>query len=106
MNLVSNAVKFTDRGSIKIAVKNPEDNNLEIRVIDTGGGIKKEDMDMLFQPFQQVGVYLMKKHEGTGLGLYLAKRLVTLLGGDISVKSQYGRGSEFTFTILLRYEEE
>jgi len=106
MNLVSNAIKFTDRGSIKIADKIPEDNNLEIRVIDTGGGIKQEDMDKLFKPFQQIDVSLNNKHEGTGLGLYLTKILVTLMGGDISVKSEYGRGSEFTLTIPLKYEEE
>jgi len=106
MNLVSNAIKFTDRGSIKIADKIPEDNNLEIRVIDTGRGIKQEDMDKLFKPFQQIDVSLNNKREGTGLGLYLAKILVTLMGGDISVKSEYGRGSEFTLTIQLKYEEE
>ena len=62
-------------------------------------------MDKLFQPFQQIDVSLTKKHEGTGLGLHLAKRLVTLLGGDISAKSEYGRGSEFTFTMPLQHEE-
>ena len=59
-------------------------------------------MDKLFQPFQQIDVSLTKKHEGTGLGLHLTKRLVTLLGGDISVKSEYGKGSQFAFTIPLR----
>ena len=105
MNLVSNAVKFTDQGSIKITASVPGDDNLEVRVIDTGIGIKKEDMEKLFQPFQQIDVSLTKKHEGTGLGLHLAKRLAALLGGDISAKSEYGRGSEFAFTIPLRYRE-
>jgi len=59
-------------------------------------------MDRLFQPFQQVDISLTKKHEGTGLGLYLTKKLTDLLGGDISAKSEYGRGSEFAFTIPLR----
>jgi len=102
INLVSNAVKFTDQGSVKIAARVPGDDNLEVRVIDTGVGIKQEDMDRLFQPFQQVDISLTKKQEGTGLGLYLAKKLTDLLGGDISAKSEYGRGSEFTFTIPLR----
>jgi len=102
MNLVSNAVKFTDQGSVKIAARIPGDDNLEVRVIDTGTGIKKEDMDRLFQPFQQVDISLTKKHEGTGLGLYLAKKLTDLLGGDISAESEYGKGSEFAFTIPLR----
>ena len=101
MNLVSNAVKFTDQGSVKITATVPGDDNPEVRVIDTGVGIKKEDMNKLFLPFQQIDVSLTKKHEGTGLGLYLTKRLVILLGGDISAKSEYGRGSEFSFTIPL-----
>jgi len=106
MNLVSNAVKFTDQGSVNIATRVPGDDNLEIRVIDTGIGIKQDDINKLFAPFQQIDVSLTKKHEGTGLGLHLTKKLVTLLGGDISAKSEYGRGSEFTFTIPLRYKEE
>ena len=105
MNLVSNAVKFTDRGSLKIAARVLRDKNLEIRVTDTGIGIKKEDMNKLFEPFQQIDMPLTMKHKGTGLGLYLTKKLAVLLGGDISAKSQYGRGSEFTFTIPLKYEE-
>ena len=106
MNLVSNAVKFTDQGSVKITAGVTGGDNLEVRVIDTGVGIKKEDMNKLFQPFQQIDISLTKKHEGTGLGLYLTKKLTGLLGGDISAKSEYGRGSEFTFTIPLQYEEE
>jgi len=105
MNLGSNAVKFTDQGSVKIAARISGDDNLEVRVIDTGAGVKKEDLDRLFQPFQQVDISLTKKHEGTGLGLYLTKKLTDLLGGAISAKSEYGRGSEFTFTMPLRYKE-
>jgi len=104
MNLVSNAVKFTDQGSVRIAARVPGDENLEVRVIDTGVGIKKEDMDKLFHPFQQIDVSLTKKHGGTGLGLHLTKRLATLMGGDISAKSEYGRGSEFSFTMPLEYQ--
>jgi signal transduction histidine kinase len=105
VNLGGNAVKFTDQGSVKIAARVPGDDNLEIRVIDAGIGIKKEDMDKLFVPFQQIDGSLTKRHEGTGLGLHLTKKLTDLLGGDISAKSEYGRGSEFTFTMPLRYEE-
>jgi signal transduction histidine kinase len=105
MNLGSNAVKFTDQGNVTIAARVPGDENLEVRVIDTGIGIKKEDMDKLFQPFQRVGMSLTKSYtEGTGLGLHLTKKLVNLLGGDISAKSEYGRGSEFTLTVPLKYE--
>jgi len=106
VNLGSNAVKFTNRGSVKIAASVLGDDNLEVRVIDTGIGIKKEDMDKLFQPFQQIDVSLTKEYEGTGLGLHLARRLAALLGGDISAKSEYGTGSEFTFTLPLQYREE
>jgi len=105
MNLVSNAVKFTEQGSLTITARVLEDENLEICVADTGIGIKEEDMYRLFMPFQQVDMSLTKKHEGTGLGLYHSKKLAGFLGGDISVKSEYGRGSEFTFTTPLQYEE-
>ena len=104
LNLVSNAVKFTDHGSVKIATGVLKDDNLEIRVIDTGIGIKQEDMDKLFQPFQQIDMPLTKTREGTGLGLYISKKLAVLLAGDISAKSEYGRGSEFTFTMPLKYK--
>jgi PAS domain S-box-containing protein len=103
MNLVSNAIKFTDRGSVKIAARVARDGNVDIRVIDTGIGVKKEDTDKLFQPFQQIDTSLTRSREGTGLGLHIAKRLAALLGGDISAKSEYGRGSEFIFTIPLSW---
>jgi len=105
MNLVSNAVKFTEQGGVKIVARVLRDDILEVSVIDTGTGIRKEDMNRLFVPFQQVDESLTKKHEGTGLGLHLTQKLVTLLGGNISVKSEYGKGSEFTFTISLQYVE-
>ncbi|MEE9400484.1 MAG: ATP-binding protein, partial [Dehalococcoidia bacterium] len=79
---------------------------IEVSVIDTGTGIKEEDMARLFQPFQQVDTSLAKEREGTGLGLHLCRKLADLLGGDIWAKSEYGRGSEFTFTIPLRYKED
>jgi signal transduction histidine kinase len=103
MNLVSNAIKFTDSGSVKITAGIPVDGNVEVRVSDTGSGIKAEDMGRLFEPFQQVDVVLTKRYEGTGLGLYLARKLVDLMSGNISADSTYGRGSEFTITMPLRY---
>jgi signal transduction histidine kinase len=106
INLVSNAVKFTDRGTVKIAARVLDGGKLELCVSDTGIGIKEEDMSKLFEPFQQVDVSLRKRHEGTGLGLYLTRKLAELLGGDISAKSQYGQGSEFTFTMPLRYKHK
>jgi PAS domain S-box-containing protein len=106
INLISNAVKFTDRGSVKLIARVMGDDTLEVKVVDTGIGITAEDISKLFAPFQQVDSALTKKHEGTGLGLHLSKNLLKLLGGEISVKSEYGTGSEFTFNIPLHYKEE
>ncbi|MCX6006927.1 MAG: transporter substrate-binding domain-containing protein [Chloroflexi bacterium] len=106
MNLISNAIKFTDNGSVKIAAGIPAEGNVEIRVSDTGTGIKEEDMGRLFEPFQQVDALLTKRHEGTGLGLYLTRKLVDLMSGNISAESTYGRGSEFKLTIPLRYQDK
>ena len=105
-NLLSNAIKFTYRGSVTVSARVSEENKLEIRVTDTGIGIRKEDMGKLFQPFQQVGTELTKKYEGTGLGLYLTAKLAVLLGGSVSATSEYDKGSEFTCILPLRYKEE
>src|SRR5581483_10336587 len=109
LNLASNAVKFTDRGAITIAArvrpdapgaKAPAEKTiLEFQVRDTGSGIKAEDLPLLFQPFTQLEPSLQKRHEGTGLGLHLSRRLAELLGGELSVESAYGKGS--TFTLIL-----
>jgi len=106
MNLVSNAIKFTDRGNVKIDVKLLNNKDLEVIVSDSGMGIKKEDMEKLFQPFQQIDMSSTKRHEGTGLGLHLCKKLLDLLHGDISAKSQFGKGSEFKFIIPIEFKEE
>jgi PAS domain S-box-containing protein len=105
VNLLSNAVKFTDHGRVAVSVRLVDSSEVEIAVTDTGAGIREEDMQRLFQPFQQVGPSLTKKHEGTGLGLYLTEKLASLLHAKISARSEYGRGSEFTFTMPLRYGE-
>ena len=75
---------------------------IEISVEDTGIGIKPEDIDKLFQPFQQLEYALNKKHEGTGLGLALCKEIVELHKGRIWVESEIGKGSKFTFVIPVR----
>ncbi len=98
MNFVSNAVKFTDQGIVTVAA-GIKGENLEMSVTDAGIGIKEEDIDKLFQPFQQVDMSLTKEHEGTGLGLHLTKKLAELLGGEVSVKSEFGKGSEFVFRV-------
>ena len=105
MNLASNAVKFTDKGSVKIESGVSKNEYLEVSVIDTGIGIKKKDLGKLFEIFKQVDMSSTKKHEGTGLGLHLSKKLATLLGGDITFKSQYGKGSVFTVNLPVKYKE-
>ena len=103
-NLVNNAIKFTDRGEIEIKVVK-EDRSVEISVRDTGIGIKKEDMDKLFKAFSQIRDEGRQFQEGTGLGLYLSKKLTDLLGGEIRAESEFGKGSEFTFTLPLESKE-
>ena len=102
INLVSNAVKFTEQGRITITSTILPDEKVEISVADTGIGIKEEFKDKLFNPFQQVDVNLTKQFEGTGLGLYLCKSLVNLLGGEISAQSQYKKGSVFIVILPLK----
>lgn len=105
INLTGNAVKFTDEGSVKIKSELLGKDRISVSVVDTGIGLKKEDIDKLFTPFQQAGDSLVKKQQGTGLGLYLSRKLVNLLGGDITVKSKFGKGSEFAFTLPFKYSE-
>lgn len=104
MNLLSNAVKFTDRGEIEIKVKK-KDEEVVVSVADTGMGIKKESMKRLFKQFSRIYVKGRPVIEGTGLGLYLSKKIVDLLGGQIKAESEFGKGSMFTFTFPLKYKE-
>jgi signal transduction histidine kinase len=106
VNLVSNAVKFTENGSVKIKAGQVGDGMVEIQVVDTGIGISREDVARLFVPFQQVDRSLVKSHEGSGLGLYLSGRIAEMLHGKITVSSSPGRGSEFTFRLPARHGEE
>jgi PAS domain S-box-containing protein len=104
VNLVSNAIKFTDSGEILVGVRRrpaPEDGALvlEFRVADTGIGIPRERLHVLFEAFSQVDASTTRKYGGTGLGLAICKRLVELMGGEIMVESEPGRGSTFTFTV-------
>jgi CheY-like chemotaxis protein/HPt (histidine-containing phosphotransfer) domain-containing protein/anti-sigma regulatory factor (Ser/Thr protein kinase) len=104
-NLVSNAVKFTERGEvvIKAELERQSDHDAVIRfsVRDTGTGIPPEEIKNLFQPFSQVDPSNTKKFDGTGLGLAVSKHLVELMGGQISVESELGKGSLFWFTARL-----
>lgn len=103
MNLANNAVKFTKEGCVSILIdwerKSEREILLKVVVQDTGIGIKQEDMGKLFQSFQQVDSKRNRNIEGTGLGLAISKQLVTLMNGHISVESEYGKGSCFSFEI-------
>jgi PAS domain S-box-containing protein len=101
INLLNNAVKFTEHGEVRLECQ-IENDWLVTRIIDTGIGIKQEDINILFKPFQQVDTGITRQYEGTGLGLSICKRLVDLLGGQISVESELGKGSTFTFTLPFK----
>ena len=102
-NLINNAIKFTPEGgqvTVSTAPPTPEkEQELMIAVTDTGMGISRPDLDRLFKEFSQLESPYTKKHEGTGLGLALTRKLVALHGGEISVESEPGRGSRFFFTL-------
>lgn len=103
-NLVGNAIKFTDNGKISLSVTKVKEfgNKVQfmVSISDTGIGIKKEDIPELFDYFTQLDSTTRKKYQGAGLGLAISKSLVNLLGGDICVESEYGKGSTFSFTFI------
>ncbi len=103
INLMNNATKFTEEGFVKLTLKVQEikGDNIELffSVKDSGQGIREEDLAKLFNSFEQVDTKRNRSKEGTGLGLSISKQLVELMGGSIGVSSEYGKGSEFYFTI-------
>jgi PAS domain S-box-containing protein len=112
LNLLNNAIKFTERGEVTLtadivldALDTPH-SAIRIVVADTGIGIKPEDTGKLFQPFRQIDSGLARQHEGTGLGLAICRRLAELLGGEICVASDWGKGSVFTLTLPLKGQAE
>jgi PAS domain S-box-containing protein len=106
VNLLNNAIKFTDEGGILITAARVHEESVEVNVRDTGRGIAASSIPLLFQPFQQIGADFTKSEEGTGLGLYLVKKIVDMLGGEVSAKSEYLHGSEFRFVLPLVLERE
>ena len=103
-NLVSNAIKFTDEGRVDVTAEQ-SGIVIQVHVRDTGIGIGKEDLEQLFRPFGRIAMP-GRLTEGTGLGLYLSKKLARFLGGDIKAESEPLKGSVFTFTFPVFYEKQ
>jgi len=105
-NFISNALKYTERGEVRVSVSLTADRNaVEFRVADTGIGIPESDLGRIFDEFVQIENPLQKRVKGTGLGLPLSKRLAELLGGHIAVQSRLGEGSTFSLTIPLVFRD-
>lgn len=103
-NLLSNAIKFTSQGAITVRLAVHEDGDrlrLEATVADTGPGIAQADLARLFTPFDQLGSDVVRRHGGSGLGLVISRELARLMGGDLTVTSQPGRGACFRLEILV-----
>ena len=102
INLTNNAIKFTERGSVRLELSQHRDGGqtlTEIAVTDTGIGIRPEDQAKLFQAFAQVGASGRRRAEGTGLGLHLSQKLAELLAGEVTLQSEFGKGSRFTLVL-------
>jgi signal transduction histidine kinase len=103
VNLIGNAIKFTNQGGVKVRVFLPREETLSIEVVDTGPGIPEEQLPDIFEVFRRGSNYVRRERQGAGLGLSITKEIVTLMGGEISVSSALGVGS--VFTVSLPYGE-
>jgi signal transduction histidine kinase len=101
-NFISNALKFTEKGEVRVSARADGD-MIHFAVSDTGIGIAPADLRKLFEDFAQVDSHLQRRVRGSGLGLSLSKKLATLLGGRVSAKSEVGKGSTFSLSIPMRY---
>ncbi len=105
-NFISNALKFTEKGTVRVSAALVAEGQIEFSVADTGIGIAPENLELIFRDFAQVDSPIQRRVKGTGLGLPLSKRLATILRGEVFVKSALNEGSTFTLRIPLRYHEE
>jgi signal transduction histidine kinase len=104
LNLLSNAAKFTEKGEIKVAAWR-DDGMLKLTVSDTGIGMKQEALALIFDEFRQADMSSTRKYGGTGLGLAIVKKFIILMGGDIVVESEIGKGSKFTITLPMELKK-
>lgn len=106
LNLLSNSIKFTDQGEVVVRITGlpfgKENYRINFSVADTGIGMTEEQTEIIFNPFQQADFSTTRKYGGTGLGLAICNKLVDMMGGEISVRSELGVGSEFFFHIILK----
>ncbi len=105
MNLLGNAVKFTEKGSVELHVTLMDNKLLKFDVMDSGIGISEEDQKIIFEEFRQIDGTNTRKYNGTGLGLSICKKIADLLEGDLTVQSKLGKGSVFSFTLPINIEE-
>ncbi|MCH7912571.1 MAG: hypothetical protein IH856_05980, partial [Deltaproteobacteria bacterium] len=104
-NLINNAIKFTEKGSVTILAQHlPETEVIEFKVADTGIGIPSEALPLLFEKFYQLDSSDTRSHGGAGLGLYIVKQFINLLGGTVRVETEPGRGSTFVVTVPVERE--
>ena len=104
-NLISNALKFTDEGEIKLSVEAGADRGLVLSVSDTGVGIAPDRLERIFEKFEQADLSATRRHGGAGLGLAICRELCTLMGGTIGAESELGKGSRFTIALPLERAE-
>src|SRR5207249_1866467 len=108
MNLIGNAIKFTEQGEVDVSAsvvaRDGDQAAVQFRVRDTGIGISAEQLGTIFQEFTQADASMTRRYGGTGLGLAISRRLVALMGGELAVTSEVGRGSEFTFALTFPLE--
>lgn len=106
LNLLSNAVKFTKDGSVECEIDCAGEKTIVIRVRDTGVGIEEDALERIFMEFEQIPMNDEAKPQGTGLGLSISRKLAHLLGGNLTVTSTPGSGSEFTLQLPLLFADD
>ncbi len=104
-NFISNALKFTSQGEVRVSVRSLEGDKVEFAVSDTGIGIAEDHLPSLFADFVQLDTRIHKRLRGTGLGLSLSKKFAELLGGTVAVQSELGKGSRFSVLIPVQYRD-